>query len=43
MKQFKDSKVFQILKERWSGKDMEVYFEDKGKEYLEKLRRELKK
>jgi hypothetical protein len=43
MTQFKNSKVFQILKKRWSGKDMEVYFEDKSKEYLEKLKRELKK
>lgn len=42
MKQF-ENKVFKILKERWSGKDMEAYFEDKGKAYLKKLKKELKK
>jgi hypothetical protein len=43
MKQFTESKVFKILKKRWAGKDMEKYFEEKGKAYLEKLKKEVKK
>lgn len=43
MKPFNETKVFQILKERWAGKDMEVYFEEKGKKFFEKLKKELKK
>jgi hypothetical protein len=43
MKQFKNNKVFKILKDRWQGKDMEAYFEDKGNAYFNKLKKELKK
>lgn len=43
MKQFKDSKVFQFLKERWAGKDMETYFIQKNKEFIERLKNEVKK
>ena len=37
MIRFKDTKVFQILKERWAGKDMETYFIQKNKEFMDKL------
>jgi hypothetical protein len=43
MKKFTESKVFKILKDRWAGKDMEKYFEEKSKAYFEKLKKELKK
>ena len=43
MKPFNETKVFQILKERWSGKDMETYFIEKNKEFIQKLKKELKK
>jgi hypothetical protein len=43
MKPFNETKVFQILKERWAGKDMETYFIEKNKEFIEKLKKELKK
>jgi hypothetical protein len=29
------NKISKILKERWQGQDMEFYFEEKGKEYLQ--------
>ena len=32
-----NTKVNQILKERWSGKDMETYFEERSKELLAEL------
>lgn len=36
---FKDSKVFKIISERWGGdKDMEQYFIDHSKEALDKLK-----
>jgi hypothetical protein len=43
MKPFKETKVFQILKERWKDKDMEIYFIEKNKEFIERLKKELKK
>ena len=41
MKKFTESKVFKILKKRWAGKDMEKYFEEKGKAHFEKLKKEI--
>lgn len=41
MKPFKETKLFQILKERWAGKDMEAYFIQKNKEFIEKLKKKL--
>jgi len=32
-----NTKVNQIIKERWSGKDMEAYFEEIRKEWLVEL------
>ena len=43
MLKFKDTKVFQIIKERWGGKDMETYFVQKNKEFIEKLKKEIKR
>ena len=40
MIRFKDTKVWQILKERWTGKDMETYFIQKNKEFIERLKNE---
>ena len=42
MKQFKDTKVAKILKERWGGKDMETYFIERNKEFIAKLKTEVK-
>jgi hypothetical protein len=42
MEKFENTLVFKILKERWSGKDMETYFEEKNKEFHKKLKRDLK-
>lgn len=40
---FKDSKVFKVISERWGGgKDMEQYFVDCSKEALNKLKNEIK-
>lgn len=39
---FEESLVYKILKERWSGRDMEQYFVDKSNEHLEKLKKEIK-
>lgn len=43
MKNFKDTLVFKILMERWKGKDMEAYFIEKNKEFIERLKKETKK
>lgn len=43
MKPFNETKVFQILKERWAGKDMETYFIEKNKEFIEKLKKKFKR
>jgi hypothetical protein len=43
IKKFEESKVFQIIKERWAGKDMETYFIQKNKEFIERLKNEVKK
>jgi len=43
MTQFKDSKVFQILKDRWAGKNMETYFLQKNKEFWKALMKDLNK
>jgi hypothetical protein len=42
-KEFKNTKVFQILKDRWAGQDMEQYFIDKNKAFINRLKKELKK
>jgi hypothetical protein len=42
MKQFKDTKVAKILKKRWAGKDMETYFIEKNKEFITRLKTEVK-
>jgi hypothetical protein len=42
MKQFKDTKVAKILKERWTCQDMETYFTKKNKEFIAKLKTEVK-
>lgn len=38
MVRFKDTKASQILKKRWAGKDMETYFIQKSKEFIERLK-----
>jgi len=43
MIKFKDTKVAKILKERWAGKDMETYFIEKNKGFIERLKNEVKK
>jgi hypothetical protein len=43
MIKFTETKTYEIIKERWAGKDMEKYFEEKGKAYFEKLKKELTK
>ena len=43
MTEFKNTKVFQIIKERWAGKDMEAYFIEKNKKFIEKLKKGLGK
>jgi len=35
--------MIEILKARWGGKDMEKYFEDKSKEFLNKLKQDIEK
>lgn len=40
---FTKSKTFQIIKERWTGKDMEQYFIDRNKEFITRLTNETKK
>ena len=35
--------LIQMLKERWAGKDMEVYFYEKGQEYFAQLKKDLNK
>ena len=35
--------VLEILKERWAGKDMEEYFYEKSREFIAKLKADLKK
>jgi hypothetical protein len=39
MKLFKDTKVAKLLKDRWTGKDMEVYFTQKSKEFINQLKK----
>lgn len=41
MKKFKDTLVAKIITERWKGKDMEIYFKEKNKAFLEKLKKEV--
>lgn len=41
MKPFKDSIVFKIIKERWTGQDMEEYFKKKSDEFYMKLLKEV--
>ena len=41
MKNFKDTLTAKLIRERWSGKDMEEYFENKSKNYLKKLKKDL--
>lgn len=43
MIKFTETKTYEIIKERWAGKDMEKYFEEKGKAHFEKLKKELTK
>lgn len=37
------TKLIQMLKERWAGKDMETYFIQKNEEWIARLQNELKK
>ena len=39
---FKNSKVFQIIKERWSEKDMDQYLKTRSKEHLVELQNQIK-
>lgn len=41
MKKFKDTLVAKIITERWKGKDVETYFEEKNKLFIEKLKKEV--
>jgi hypothetical protein len=43
MLDFKKSKTFAIIIERWTGKDMEQYFKDRNKEFIARLKKETKK
>ena len=43
MVKFKDTKVAKMLKARWAGKDMESYFIEKNKKFIERLKNEVKK
>ena len=43
MTKFKDTKVAKILKARWDGEDMESYFIEKSKKFIEKLKNEVNK
>ena len=38
MKEFKNTKVAQLIRERWGGNDMEVYFEERSKAFLDELK-----
>lgn len=38
---FENTRVFEILKQRWKGKDMEVYFKNRSIEYLEELQNQI--
>ena len=40
--EFRNSKVFKMLKARWAGKDMETYFIEKNKAFHERLIKEMK-
>jgi len=42
MENFKDSTTYKIIVERWKGKDMEIYFEEKNKEFHNRLKEEVK-
>ena len=42
MVNFKNTKTAKNIKERWTGKDMETYFQDKSKRYLQELKDSLK-
>lgn len=41
MKRFEDTLVAKVITERWKGKDMETYFEEKNKIFFEKLKKEV--
>ena len=43
MKNFKDTQVFQIISKRWKNQDMEQYFIDKNKAFIDRLKKEVKK
>jgi hypothetical protein len=43
MKKFKDTQVFKHIKKNWKGKDMEKYFIEKNKQFIERLKQETKK
>jgi len=36
-------RLIAMLAERWAGKDMEVYFYEKGQEYFAQLKKDLNK
>jgi hypothetical protein len=40
---FEETLTYKILKDRWGGKDVEKYFVDKNKAFVDKLKREVKK
>ncbi len=43
IQKFENTKAFKIIKERWGGqKDMEQYFIDKNKAFIEKLKADTK-
>jgi len=41
MSNFKNSLTHKIIKERWSGKDMETYFHKAAEEFYQKLKKEM--
>ena len=43
MIEFENTKVFKLINERWAGKDMEAYFIEKNKKFIEKLKKDLGK
>lgn len=41
MQKFEDTKAGKLIFDRWRGKDMETYFREKNKAFIEKLKKEV--
>jgi hypothetical protein len=40
---FETTLVYKIIKKRWADKDMEEYFVDKNKSFIDKIKKDLSK